>query len=76
MTREEFNTIKEQLPKFVGRETKFRTANRYTGKEDVYTGVIVQPNGGILADHIILAHAGKTVSIHFSRIDFPDTIQA
>lgn len=71
MTREQFNTIKEQLPKFTGRETKFRIANRYTGKEEVFTGVIIQPNGGILADHLILAHAGTTMSIHFSRIDFP-----
>ena len=71
MTREQFNTIKEQLPKFAGRETKFRTVNKYTGKEESHTGVIIRPNTGEKAEHIILGCDGETASIHFSRVDFP-----
>lgn len=75
MTREQFNTIKEQLPKFTGRETKYRTVSKYTGKEEFHTGVIIGPNPGV-KDHIQLGRDGFVKSIHFSRIDFPETIQA
>lgn len=76
MTRDQFNIIKEQLPKFAGRETKFRTVNKYTGKEETKTGVIIRPNTGDMSDNLILGWAGTTVSIYFSRVDFPEPLQS
>lgn len=76
MTREQFNTIKADLPKFAGRETKFRTVNKYTGKEESHTGVIIRPNTGDMAEHIILGWAGSTASVHFSRVDFPEPVKS